>query len=461
MIHTTPIANCVLARTSPERELRAGFAHQQPVDVTEHVPELPLGAGDASHSVHHSALAFTLVELMVAIAVTSILIVAVNQIFGSVSDGVSRGLALSEIMASARVIGDQIERDFEEAVGPIENGILVIIDQRLGPYHLISDDDYNDNGNVDSGEPSRQLRSDQIVFIRRRADAEPMGPSGSSGYATSSDAAYLKTWYGHGQRTDASGVKNGALGTDENQFAGDWILARQALFLDNQPNGSNADGAFYNATWSGSDLGSGLPKVLHVGWVDVAEAGLAVEDNNGGAIVGGDEDTTAVKASRRLWKSLGPDDYSLRAYDFAYLTERLGINPTPSGLTFETWQVAQMHGYLGGHISDFVVEFAGDYDGATGLDKEASGAITWYGLNNAPPAGAFESAAGSTASQRPIYDDRGADDRRYVFRHGSGNTNWPYLIRFRYRVHDARGKLSGADGDLGIWFEQIVTVPRD
>jgi hypothetical protein len=82
-------------------------------------------------------------------------------------------------------------------------------------------------------------------------------------------------------------------------------------------------------------------------------------------------------------------------------------------------------------------------------------------LNNAPPAGAFESAAGSTASQRPIYDDRGADDRRYVFRHGSGNTNWPYLIRFRYRVHDARGKLSGADGDLGIWFEQIVTVPRD
>jgi hypothetical protein len=45
---------------------------------------------------------------------------------------------------------------------------------------------------------------------------------------------------------------------------------------------------------------------------------------------------------------------------------------------------------------------------------------------------------------------------------GSGpQSDWPYMIRVRYRVHDAGAKISGSDGYPGRLFEQLLYVNRE
>lgn len=472
MIHTTPIANCVLSRTSPERQLRGGFAHQQPVDVVEHAPELPLGAGDALRSAHHCARGFTLVELMVAIAVTAILIVAVNQIFGSVSDGVSRGLALSEIMASARVIGDQIERDFEQMIGPGENGVLAIAGYEANSYV--------DNDDEEAGIAKRDVRSDQILFIRRRGEADPVTPQADNTYDGYSSAAYTRVWYGHALRTETDGTDPGddlGVADTPNEFAIDWILGRQALFLNqdgssgHRPFSVYAQGGTTTANVNGYSNPVGSPRIWH-GVTDVALYGLDTPNATYGCMVGtAEKGTSETIGDTRLQKADSATAYALKMYEYLFVTQRLLCNPKPSGTTYDSWRIAQMHPYLSGHVSDFIVEFAGDYDPVDGeldttvtVDAEQ---IRWYGFGNQPDGdldGTSFQRGSSAMGQKPVFIPTPSPDladKLWIFRHGSGNTNWPSMIRFRYRVHDARGKLSGVDGDLGIWFEQIVTVPRE
>jgi len=432
-----------------------------------------------------STNAFTLVELMVAVAVTAILILAINQVFVSVSDGVTRGLSLSEIMATSRIVGDQIENDFDEMIGPEENGILVIVNQNIGPVHIVSDDDFDEDGTVDADEPGRTVRSDHIVFIRRRAAAEPMTPSSTNGYAGSSNAAYLRLWMGHCRRADPvdGSHPNGELGDDTGQtddrYASRWVLGRQALFLDPDPSGNNntTNGTFFDApaeTNSGNpNLGTSLsnPRMYH-GFTDVAQGGLVSEDTGSsssnvfGAMVGTTTEPSTsnppYNKDRRLWLGLeasGATGYLSRAYDYTFARQRLLVR-TESG-DFDPWEIGQMHPYLAGGVSDLVIAFAGDYETPTGIDRNADGSIKWYDMDNPPTSGFSSSGTG----QSPIRDSSAAGiahaDQAFVFRHGSGNTNWPMLIRFRYRIHDARGELAGADGELGQWFEQIVTVRRN
>ena len=47
----------------------------------------------------------------------------------------------------------------------------------------------------------------------------------------------------------------------------------------------------------------------------------------------------------------------------------------------------------------------------------------------------------------------------FVFRPGSG-TNWPYLIRIRYRIHDVGNRVADTSGVPGRVFEHIMSVNR-
>ncbi|MHB1157060.1 MAG: PulJ/GspJ family protein [Phycisphaerales bacterium] len=433
---------------------------------------------------------FTLVELMVSVAITALLILAINQVFSSVSKAVRIGIGASEVLQNSRILGDQLERDFKNMVPPGSNGVLVIVNQRIGPVHILPTDDLNENGQVDAAtESNRTVRSDQIMFIRTRGDAQPMVASGDNSYSNSTDATYAKVWYGHCLRTQDNGqLPANVLGANytpgasgavpSNHFASDWILGRQALFLQTSTTApTHANGGWFDAPTTTLTPPSGVSSVLYAALADVAYYGLDVQAgpsaNSHGCMVGGTYDAAALEESYRLWRfSAGTtvvpsSTYASRAYNYLYgvngnssgTPQRLMVNPLPTSNTYTAAEVAQMYPYLCGHVSDFVVEFAGDYNNDSKIDT-TSGNITWYGIDNMPPTGAggFDAAGTTEAPYRDIVN--AGTDVRFIFRHGDSANNWPYLIRIRYRLVDSKGQIAGADGEPGRWFEQIMKVNR-
>ena len=103
---------------------------------------------------------FTLLEMMAAVAVTLILIVAINQVFSNVTSAIAIGNATTEIFGSSRIIQEQINRDFEQMVGPREGGFLFILKATKSQKLLESDS------------TPQNIHIDQIAFIRRRGDLE-------------------------------------------------------------------------------------------------------------------------------------------------------------------------------------------------------------------------------------------------------------------------------------------------
>ncbi len=398
--------------------------------------------------------AFTLTEMLVAIAITGILVLAVNQIFSDVSEAVSIGIGTSDVLKTSRIVEDEVARDAVQMVGPIEGGFIVIVNKRYDDQFILADDR--------DASPQQQfsVRSDQLLFIRRRADAEPVAPGATSGYASSSTAPYLRVWYGHVLRTAADGSASGDLGNAQNELASQWILGRHAMFLQNSNIG--LPGVHANGGWVNAPVTGGYPGVannLYEGTADVAYFGLTVGSSHGQMVGGAEPSDNPPNKSRTLWQSLAPNDYIARAMDYTFVSQRLRCNSFPAGNGFESWRIAQMHPYLAGHVSDFIVEFAGDFDDDGELDLDTDDRIIWYSGTNPPPNGTVVNDTGNV--QAPIGRSAPGNESHFVFRHGPGRTDWPAMIRLRYRVHDPRGLIVGSDGLPGRWFEQIIAVRRD
>ncbi|MEM9789550.1 MAG: hypothetical protein AAF842_03990, partial [Planctomycetota bacterium] len=174
-------------------------------------------------------------------------------------------------------------------------------------------------------------------------------------------------------------------------------------------------------------------------------------------------------------------DYATNAAELGYAFDRLWVNPRPHDAAgnparlIEAWQQAQMHPYLAAGVSDFEVHFAGDYDDNDSpfdvpaaldgrIDLDSDGNIRWYnsfvdGQNNlnvdggggtgndiiVPPT---KAAVGvGLASEFPIQrfaspiGNPDHADLVFVWRHDEPES-WPDLIRIRYRIHDADGRIS-------------------
>jgi len=150
-------------------------------------------------------------------------------------------------------------------------------------------------------------------------------------------------------------------------------------------------------------------------------------------------------------------------FDYGYGIMRLRANPSPSVL--DTLRLAQGHPVMAEHATSFIVEFAADIvdntTGVTGSDglidvvgpgsPPTDNSIRWYSVDNLPPAGSdygeFETLAAP-----------GLADEAFVWR--PNGTNWPYLLRLRYRLTDRRGRFMGADGEPGRPFRLIFEVVR-
>lgn len=202
---------------------------------------------------------FTLVELLIAVAVLLIVILATAKIFGSVSRVATLGQANADIMQEVAAIERQMRADLE-AISP--EGFLAIVSHRVrndirGTTNLLDP----------SREPDEYLRSDQLVFFAGGTHSQQVyGPTGVNLNATSTIA---RIYYGHGFQLPTAPAGTDLENDAANAFfppwgppsgtadlvwtngganagtvpvpvtpATDWILARQAILLADDGGGS-------------------------------------------------------------------------------------------------------------------------------------------------------------------------------------------------------------------------------
>jgi type II secretory pathway pseudopilin PulG len=232
--------------------------------------------------------AFTLVELMIAIALMLLLMVGINVIFKITGEAVGTGQALSESLRNAQGAQAVMYRDFSNIAG--DDAPFLIIHSRTQPafrnkQDMLADTDFNpaapdptkilttdldgkdtdNDGNVEGdvsvvGERvqaamynSRNHRTDIIQFFAHDLFRRQTGNLGT--YVADQSSLEATIWYGHLWLPDGSGSFNantlpGAgspTSNPNNYFASQWILGRQAILLNKKDaSGNIVDGALNN-----------------------------------------------------------------------------------------------------------------------------------------------------------------------------------------------------------------------
>lgn len=220
-------------------------------------------------------LAFTLTELLVAVSLIVVLMLAVNVIFKSTADTISAGQALSTAMRDMRSVQSIMKKDLDGAAmddGPFFMIRSSVIAAFKNQKDELSDVDTNkltaaltgggetDVSTTDYG--TRTFRQDILGFFSRGLFQRQTGNNGTFAAPMSSNEAYV--WYGHlwlptnndptiynNWFTDLAATyppgSNAAYpgwGTVQNNpnnfYASQWILGREALLL-RQPEPSGTD----------------------------------------------------------------------------------------------------------------------------------------------------------------------------------------------------------------------------
>ena len=438
---------------------------------------------------------FTIVELIVTMAILGLMLFLINQLFNDTSSAVQTSVQTSKTIATTRSINEQLSADADAMVGPglgNDGGYIVIIQQRLPNIPMLDPQTLAELPNdVD-------LRSDQLLFIRDAVGLKSMTPAGASTYGTNfvgQPGGRAKVWYGHAQRTQPNGQPrtgaNTGLGGSAaklDRVGSNWIMGRQAMLfnptneatsntLSSVPSGfTHAATAAYNSTVNNA-TGYTSP-IAWKGLSDITAQDYGPYDPNNAPVTLLDQlsDPAITLATRNA-------SYHSTAYPDA--SSRLHVNTAPdAGSTnYASWSIAQTHAILAQGCSEIIVDFAADLNGDGDFDRTTGGAILWY---DALRQSAFSWTNPGSGIQPRTLD--GTNQKIFVFRadddgeHNSvtdPGSSWPYMIRIRYRLHDTRGRLTSNynevlvdnDGDgttdeidddkiSGRWFERIISVPR-
>ena len=459
-------------------------------------PGFPPGPGPGPRP---QAPAFTMVELLVAIGITSIMLLIIGKVFTETSGAITRGVALSDVMAKARHIGEQIEEDTSEMLGPGASGnrgFLCIINDQIVGVPMVTP----------AGEVLKDRRADTLLFVRTAEGMTSLVGKNGTTYAPGSEgiveAGNAMVWYGICRRMNPDGTDSGALGAkgisgtgkfpDLNLIGTHWVLGRHAMLLSSDnpasPDGdigpyvSGTNGIFTLPFSNAPMVGLTVPgTVTNAASRALADIGLCYADGGGTFLVGGLGALVSGSSPRgyldeKRGSGLEYPEYHTRAFEFAFAgDDRLRVNTSvkPQGGSefFETWQLAQTHPMLGTNVSEFEVQFAADVEYGTVLDGDpdttASGDLKWYDMQTTNW-GTHPYYARTRPNNTPP-----GDDEAYVWRHNDGHNDdnsvyensWPYMLRILFTVHDKKGLLGQDDPDgtgsiTGKRFEVIVHVER-
>lgn len=459
---------------------------------------------------------FTLLELTVSLGVAAIMLFLIDRIFFETQRAVTAGIKTGEIMVKAETIGTQIQRDAELMMGPASSGGnrgCLIIAHKIYQNIRVLDPNFVSPDPNNPQPLTENIRSDQLVFFIDGGATDGLKsitPQTANTLSSTRAAQYARVWYGHVLLTKPDGTIDAgdtlANGNAQNLFGNRWAAGRQALLF----------APYSGYTLSGSDVYSSY----------TVSPGVVKPSTN--VSLNGYTSSFPYQGKTDLcfhdlidvWTNVTtyPDD----ALGFSYLDNRLQANQAPSGRTFTAEVMSQLHPLLATNVSDFIVEFAGDYEKNTppatiepdGLvDAYTSGGqerIKWYGyyFNNSvdgilnadgsvssydanqptvfrvpTTVSNFVSAAtvGTNecyylaSSTSPALTGAPNADAVFIFRHDDNtatnlsalppvSSKWPYLLRIRYRLHDDNGVIAGTNTagqrSTGKWYEHIIRVPR-
>jgi pilin/secretion family protein with methylation motif len=455
----------------------------------------------------------TLIEMMVALAITTFVILVVNKLFNEVITTVGRGTQAGEILQRSRALDEQLATETElqlsggkdpseagdwwgRMVGPAgrdstePGGFLVVVQRRI-PTPLTIEDAIVGN--------TRLVRSDQLMFIYDQTPnfdqtgkkrLPPLAPAGDGTYGgdmrNSLNADYVRMWYGHAAQLDETGTYIDDLGAyavagNPNAIAQDWVLGRHALFLtDSSGNpGVRPYGAHTgNAQWANitaNVINGPSAKSMYHGMTDVAD--ITLDNMVNAPVVGLDAVANIMGYQGRMLSMM-----------FASRPMQTTAKPVTSATgILGTWDTAPAHTYFMGGVSDFIVEFAGDLvrgvsynptvaDVTAGpdgeLDRDLDGRIKWYTFsifqNPSQASGVLAFPNDPVTYRVPDPADYppnvpqatvnafigarlDAGRAAFVWQHdGSpGFEKWPWMLRVRYRLHDRRGQFEGRQITVG------------
>lgn len=212
-----------------------------------------------TRSTRHAARgAFTLVEMLVTVALVTVLMLAVTQIFSIASATLGGAQALGAAVRDAQAAQVVMARDLSAAAS--DAPFFIIRSERWpAPRNRTDDTGDIDNDlltfdfNGDNTEEAiplayynfRNHRQDTLVFFTRDR-YERM--TGDSSFVAGHSAGEAMVWYGHLKLPDNNGQWTGTLpgrgsatSNPNNYFASQWILGRVAMLLID-PINKNTDG---------------------------------------------------------------------------------------------------------------------------------------------------------------------------------------------------------------------------
>lgn len=219
---------------------------------------------------------FTLIELMVSIAIALLLILGVNQVFKISSETAGQGQALSTINRDNRAIQNTLVLDFKNLV-PVPGGasqttdgpLFIINSQTMGAFRNARDKSAASDPADPRHEPTlfasstppghwnpallnfRNHRIDRVCFFarglyaRQTATGTSVNSAAGTPFVSSTTASEAFIWYGHGMLPNTAnpnvyfgpGDPNAA--NSSNQVASDFFLCRQAILLSPNPDGNS------------------------------------------------------------------------------------------------------------------------------------------------------------------------------------------------------------------------------
>lgn len=216
------------------------------------------------------ARAFTLVELMVAIALVLVLMVGVSKVFKITTDTVSANQGISDNTRNARAAQAVLARDiganasadapcmllFSHPQAAFRNRTDQAADRDGDPLTVDIDGDNLEGEAAVPGEVishatynARNHRLDILSFFARDRFARQTGgqmPTGATPFVADMSTSEAWIWYGHLRLYDGQGDPavdgsyplpgDTAASNTNNRFATDWILGREQILL-REPNG--------------------------------------------------------------------------------------------------------------------------------------------------------------------------------------------------------------------------------
>lgn len=395
---------------------------------------------------------FTLMELMVAVALLVGVILAVGMVFQGTSKAVSLSQATTEAFSGVRALQSKIEKDLS---GLDPNGFLIIRSR---------------------ADATNTRRFDQIAFLSNGTFRNPTGGNvgGNATFVDRSVANAARVWYGHlviaadgvstldangtpvSYASQASAVALNALPTGQRDQ--DFVLGRQAtlLFPDDGYTGVNntiTSVANLPILAFQRDLANDIRRTATIaaGNMPANEQGNNLSITSSRCAAAGYPPTvimnsimvSAVNSATGI-RSNATYEVDNYCYRFRALPNIWSSVETATAVN----GYFRMHPILLSGVPSFAVEWS---DGST---NTATGALNWYGMVD----GAVVPKHGNNVSYtliEPNPASAGGGDGYVAQFSFDSKAQWPKALRFTYRVTDPQDRLAG-----GRTFVQVVALPR-